>query len=56
MVAREFGPGEQERLRQIQAKGGPAMNPPREFFYPLVRALPFPPRANSAATDLLDTR
>ena len=38
MVAREFKPGEEERLRQIQAKGGFAMYPPRESLYPLVFA------------------
>jgi hypothetical protein len=54
MVAREFKPGEEERLRQIQAKGGFAMYPPRESLYPLVRALPFPPRKDSAATEFLD--
>ena len=54
MVAREFKPGEEERLRQIQAKGGPAMHPPRESLYPLVRALPFAPRPDSAAADFLD--
>ena len=54
LVAREFKPGEEERLRQIQAKGGPAMHPPRESLYPLVRALPFAPRPDSAAADFLD--
>jgi hypothetical protein len=54
MVAREFKPGEEERLRQIQAKGGPAMYPPRESLYPLVRALPFARRPDSAAADFLD--
>jgi hypothetical protein len=57
MVAREFKPGEEERLRQIQAKGGPAMHPPRESLYPLVRALPFAPRPDSAAVkDFADWR
>jgi hypothetical protein len=54
MVAREFKPGEEVRLRAIQEKGGNAMYPPRESLYPLVRALPFPPAKNSAALHFLD--
>jgi hypothetical protein len=54
MVAREFKPGEEDRLRQIQVKGASAMYAPRESLYPLVRALPFPPRKESAATKFLD--
>jgi hypothetical protein len=54
MVAREFKPGEQARLRQIQEKGGNAMYPPRESLYPLVRALPYPPAKESAAMCFLD--
>jgi hypothetical protein len=30
------------------------MYPPRESLYPLVRALPFAPRPDSAAADFLD--
>jgi hypothetical protein len=54
MIAREFKPGEEERLRQIQGKGGPAMYPPRESLCPLVRALPYPSARDSAAIELLD--
>src|SRR5215472_8648132 len=39
MVAREFKPGEEKRLRAIQEKGGSAMDPPHESLYQLVRAL-----------------
>jgi hypothetical protein len=54
MLAREFKPHEEARLREIQEKGGNAMYPPRESLYPLVRALPFPPAKDSAAVHLLD--
>jgi hypothetical protein len=54
MVAREFKPGEEARLREIQEKGGNAMYPPRESLYSLVRALPFPPAKDSASVRFLD--
>jgi hypothetical protein len=54
MLAREFKPGEEARLREIQNKGGDMMHPPHESVYPLVRALPFPPAKDSPAMRLLD--
>jgi hypothetical protein len=54
MVAREFKPGEEGRLREIQEKGGNAMSPPRESLDSLVRALPFPPAKDSASVRFLD--
>jgi hypothetical protein len=54
MLAREFKADEEARLRAIQEKGGPAMYPPRESLYPLVRALPFPPGKNTAVIRFLD--
>jgi hypothetical protein len=55
MVAREYKPGDQERLYQIRDKAGDVMYPPRESLYALVRALPHPPRLDSGAMHFLDT-
>jgi len=54
MIAREHKPGEYERLREIQKKGGKAMYPPQESLYSLVLGLPFPPSKRCAAIDFLD--
>ncbi len=54
MIAHEHRPGEDERLRDIQRKGGKAMYPPKESLYSLVLALPFPPSKECAAIDFLD--
>lgn len=54
MIAREHRPGEYERLREIQKKGGKAMYLPKESLYSLVLALPFPPSKQCAAIDFLD--
>jgi hypothetical protein len=54
MMASKEEPGDRERLRAIQDKGGNAMYPPKESLYPLVRALPFPPAKKSAAINFLD--
>lgn len=55
MLARESKPGDHERLQQIRQRVGNAMYPPRDSLYPLVRALPAPPRKGSAASAFLDT-
>jgi len=54
MIASEHKPGERERLREIQEKGGKAMYPPKESLYSLVLALPFPPSKECAAIDFPD--
>jgi hypothetical protein len=54
MLASEHKHGEEERLREIQKKGGKAMYPPKESLYSLVLALPFPPTKDCAAMDFLD--
>jgi hypothetical protein len=54
MTASEHKPGESERLREIQDKGGRAMYPRKESLYSLVLALPFPPSKECAAINFLD--
>jgi hypothetical protein len=55
MLARKEEAGDSERLRAIRDKAKSAMYPPREAFYPLVRALPFALAEDSLASEFLDT-
>jgi hypothetical protein len=55
MTSIEEKPGDAERLNEIRAKGEDAYQLPRESFYPLLQALPFPLGKNSAAERFLDT-
>ena len=54
MIAREAPPEDQERLNEIQEKGGNAMYRPKESLHALVHALQRPPAHDSTATLFLD--
>jgi hypothetical protein len=54
MLARKYGPGDENRLDEIRGKTGRVYRPPKESVTALMRVLPKTPRPGSAAARFLD--